>query len=170
MAETDDEGRTRSFEGGSSSGTKFRPNVRRTPHCRNSTDASSCRGTMVDRPELQVEECVALHCQDTHMIAHIGALVALGANKLSIVEPTKQAVVFHGRPHYRARRKEEVHRSQSPFHGGKPCVVRSSSEECESGWLRTQDGGCFADIEDQGEVLLSLRMMMRRCFLETSEM
>ena len=37
------------------------------------------------------------------------------------------AVISHGPPHFRGRRKEEVCRSQSvPFHGGKPCVVRSS--------------------------------------------
>ena len=44
-------------------------------------------------------------------------------------------------------------------------------EEFESGRLRTLDRGCLADIEDQAEVLwLSLRMMMRRCYLKTSEM
>ena len=31
----------------------------------------------------------ALHYQDTHMIAHIGALIAKGASKLSTVEPTE---------------------------------------------------------------------------------
>ena len=88
-----------------------------------SSHASSCRGrgATVDRPELRVED--ALHYQDTSMIAHIGALIAKGASKLSTVE----SVEGHGRPHFRGRRKEEVRRSQSvPFHGGKPCVVRSS--------------------------------------------
>ena len=65
----------------------------------------------------------ALHYQDTSMIAHIGALIAKGASKLSTVE----SVEGNGRPHFRGRRKEDVRRSQSvPFHGGKPCVVRSS--------------------------------------------
>ena len=42
-------------------------------------------------------------------------------------------------------------------------------KECDSGRLRTQDRGCYADIEDPVQVLwLPLRMMMRRYSLKTS--
>ena len=54
------------------------------------------------------------------MVAHIGALIAKGASKLSIVEPTEgqSPVVSHDRPCHKGGREEEVHRSQSvPFHG-----------------------------------------------------
>ena len=112
----------------------------------------------------------ALHYQDTHMIAHIGALIA----KLSTVE----AVEEQSRSSLMAALISEADAKRrcidaSPY----PSMVGNhvsydvrdmDFEECESGRLRTLDRGCFADIEDQVEVLwLSLRMMMRRCSLTT---
>ena len=66
---------------------------------------------MVDRPELRVEE---------HSSPRVPASCPLSNQGRTV------AVISHGRRHFRCRRKEEVCRSHSvPFHGGKPCVVRS---------------------------------------------
>ena len=118
-----DGGRTSTFEGGTERMSDEAPSIAGIPPMPH--HAEEVEQWLIDR---NCELRSALHYQDTHMIAHIGALIAKGASKLSTVEPTEgQSRSSHGRPHFRGRRKEEVYRSQSvPFHGGKPCVVRSS--------------------------------------------
>ena len=115
----------------------LREGVVREPNAERMSDAPSIAGIppmphhaqeveqwLIDR---NCELRSALHWQDTHMIAHIGALIAKGAVVHCRTNRRTVAVVSHGRPCHRGGREEEVHRSQSvPFHGGKPCVVRSS--------------------------------------------
>ena len=154
----------------------WREGVVRAPNSERMSDAPSIAGIppmphhaeeveqwLIDR---NCELRSALHCQDTHMIAHIGALIAKGASKLSIVEPTEG----QSRSSLMAALITEADAKRRCIEASPYEKFEMDFEECELGRLRTQDRGCFADIEDQGEVLLPLRMMMRRCSLKTSEM